>query len=62
MAWQERAAGRSAPFPAIVGFAVGCGLGALYEVAVGLQAFVPPAGLAALALAIGQSASPTGAR
>ena len=39
-------------WPPIVGFAVGCGLGAALEAAVGLRALALPAGLALLALAI----------
>jgi uncharacterized membrane protein YoaK (UPF0700 family) len=39
---------------AIVGFAAGCGLGALCEVAIGLWSLALPAGLALLALAIGE--------
>jgi uncharacterized membrane protein YoaK (UPF0700 family) len=39
-------------WPAIVGFAVGCGLGAMFEAATGLWALALPAGLALLALAM----------
>jgi uncharacterized membrane protein YoaK (UPF0700 family) len=39
--------------PAIVGFAVGCGLGAGCEIIIGLRALALPAGLAFLALVIG---------
>jgi uncharacterized membrane protein YoaK (UPF0700 family) len=39
--------------PVIVGFAVGCGLGAACEAAFGLRALALPAGLALLAFAIG---------
>jgi uncharacterized membrane protein YoaK (UPF0700 family) len=40
-------------WPAIVGFAVGCGLGAACEVAIGLKSLALPAGLALLAVAMG---------
>jgi uncharacterized membrane protein YoaK (UPF0700 family) len=40
-------------WPAIVGFAVGCGLGATSEAAFGLLSLALPVGLALLALAIG---------
>jgi len=40
-------------WPAIVGFVVGCGLGAACESAVGLWSLALPAGLALLALAMG---------
>jgi uncharacterized membrane protein YoaK (UPF0700 family) len=43
-------------WPAIVGFAVGCGLGAACEAAVGLWSLALPAGLALLALAMGLAA------
>jgi hypothetical protein len=46
--------------PAILGFVVGCGLGAS-EAASGPRASAPPAGLALLALATGRPASPAGA-
>ena len=49
-------------FPAILGFAVGCGLGAPCEAAFGLWALALPAGLALLTLAMGRSARPAGAR
>ena len=42
--------------PAIVGFAVGCGLGAICEVAIGLLSLALPAGLALLAVAMGMTA------
>ena len=48
--------------PAILGFVVGCGLGASCEAAFGLRASPLPAGLGLLALAMGRSASLTGAR
>ena len=48
-------------FPAILGFAVGCGLGAPCEAAFGLWALALPAGLALLALAMGRPARPAGA-
>jgi uncharacterized membrane protein YoaK (UPF0700 family) len=40
-------------WPAIVSFAVGCGLGAAFEAATGLWALTLPTGLALLALAMG---------
>jgi uncharacterized membrane protein YoaK (UPF0700 family) len=43
-------------WPAIVGFAVGCGLGAACEAAIGLAALALPTGLALLALAMGAAA------
>ena len=43
-------------WPAIVGFAVGCGLGATSQVAVGMWSLALPAGLALLALAMSFSA------
>jgi len=49
-------------FPAILGFAVGCGLGAPCEASFGLWALALPAGLALLTLAMGRSARPAGAR
>jgi uncharacterized membrane protein YoaK (UPF0700 family) len=42
----------------IVGFAVGCRLGAAGEAALGLWSLVPPAGLALLAFAMGFAAEP----
>jgi uncharacterized membrane protein YoaK (UPF0700 family) len=61
---RDAAAGRRAKrtLPAILGFAVGCGLGAWSEAVVGLRALVLPVGLALLALAIGHPASPAPAR
>jgi uncharacterized membrane protein YoaK (UPF0700 family) len=44
-------------WPAIVGFTVGCGLGAACEAAVGLWSLALPAGLALLALAMGVAAT-----
>jgi uncharacterized membrane protein YoaK (UPF0700 family) len=44
--------------PAIVGFAVGCGLGATCEAVIGLRSLALPAGLALLAVAM--SANPRG--
>jgi uncharacterized membrane protein YoaK (UPF0700 family) len=44
--------GQMRTWPAIVGFAVGCGLGAICEVAIGLLSLALPAGLALLAVAI----------
>jgi len=49
-------------WPAIVGFTVGCGLGAACEAAVGLWALALPAGLALLALAMGVAATLDGGR
>jgi uncharacterized membrane protein YoaK (UPF0700 family) len=43
-------------WPAVVGFALGCGLGAAGEAALGLWSLALPAGLALLALAMGFSA------
>jgi uncharacterized membrane protein YoaK (UPF0700 family) len=40
-------------FPVIVGFTIGCGLGAAFEAAAGLWSLVLPAGLALLAFAMG---------
>jgi len=44
-------------WPAIVGFAVGCGLGARCETAIGLRSLALPAGLALLAVAMGMTAN-----
>ena len=43
-------------WPAILGFAVGCGLGATCETAIGLRSLIFPAGLALLAVAMGTTA------
>ena len=43
-------------WPAIVGFAIGCGLGAICEAAIGLWSMALPAGLALLAVAMGMTA------
>jgi hypothetical protein len=43
-------------WPAIVGFAVGCGLGATCETAIGLRSLALPAGLALLAVTMGTTA------
>jgi uncharacterized membrane protein YoaK (UPF0700 family) len=43
-------------WPAVVGFALGCGLGAAGEAALGLWSLALPAGLALLALALAMSA------
>ena len=43
-------------WPAVVGFALGCGLGAAGQAALGLWSLALPAGLALLALALGFSA------
>jgi uncharacterized membrane protein YoaK (UPF0700 family) len=45
---------------AILGFAVGCGLGAACEAAIGLTALALPTGLALLALAMGLAANRDG--
>jgi uncharacterized membrane protein YoaK (UPF0700 family) len=45
-------------WPAILGFAVGCGLGAACEAAIGLTSLALPTGLALLALAMGLTAHP----
>jgi uncharacterized membrane protein YoaK (UPF0700 family) len=47
--------------PAILGFVVGCGLGAPCEAAFGPRASALPAGLALPAPAMGRPASPAGA-
>jgi hypothetical protein len=39
--------------PVIVGFAIGCGLGAAFEARAGLWSLALPTGLAVLALAMG---------
>jgi hypothetical protein len=39
-------------WPAIVGFAIGCGLGATCEAAIGLRSLALPAGLALIAVAM----------
>jgi uncharacterized membrane protein YoaK (UPF0700 family) len=39
-------------WPAIVGFAIGCGVGATCEAAIGLRSLALPAGLALLAVAM----------
>jgi uncharacterized membrane protein YoaK (UPF0700 family) len=44
-------------WPAILGFAIGCGVGAACEAAIGLMALALPIGLALLALAIASAAS-----
>jgi uncharacterized membrane protein YoaK (UPF0700 family) len=46
----------------IVGFAVGCGVGAACEVVLGLWSLALPAGLALLALAMGFAINPDGGR
>jgi uncharacterized membrane protein YoaK (UPF0700 family) len=43
-------------WPAIVGFAIGCGLGAICEATIGLWSPGLPAGLAPLAIAMGMTA------
>ena len=45
-------------FPAIVGFAVGCSLGAAFEATIGLEALALPIGLALLALLMSFGAAP----
>jgi uncharacterized membrane protein YoaK (UPF0700 family) len=47
-------------WPAVVGFALGCGLGALCEAAIGLWSLALPAGFALLALALGCSVGVAG--
>ena len=42
-------------WPAIVGFAIGCGLGAACETAIGLMSLTLPVGLAVLAVALGNA-------
>jgi uncharacterized membrane protein YoaK (UPF0700 family) len=49
-------------WPAIVGFTVGCGLGATCETAIGLNSLVLPAGLALLAVAMGTTVRLEGVR
>ena len=44
-------------WPAIVGFAIGCGLGAACEAAIGLMSLALPVGLAVLAVAMGMTAN-----
>jgi len=48
--------------PAIVGFAIGCGLGATNEMAIGLRSLALPAALALLAVGMGWSANLEGDR
>jgi len=48
--------------PVIIGFAVGCGIGAACEAAVGLRSLVLPAGLALLAFALGFAIEPVADR
>jgi uncharacterized membrane protein YoaK (UPF0700 family) len=48
--------------PVIIGFAVGCGIGAACEAAVGLRSLVLPAGLALLAFALGFAIKPVADR
>ena len=43
---------------AILGFALGCGLGAAYETAIGLRSLALPVDLALLAFAMGFAAEP----
>src|SRR2546428_566735 len=53
-----RARSRAKPtWPAIVGFPVGCGLGAACEAAIGLWSLALPASLALVALAMGVAAT-----
>jgi hypothetical protein len=44
-------------WPAIVGFAIGCALGATCEAAMGLMSLALPVGLAGLAVVIGMNAN-----
>jgi uncharacterized membrane protein YoaK (UPF0700 family) len=44
-------------WPAIVGFAIGCGVGATCETAIGLTSLALPVGLAVLAVAMGMNAN-----
>jgi hypothetical protein len=44
-------------WPAIVGFAIGSGLGATCEAAIGLTSLALPVGLAVLAVAMGMNAN-----
>ena len=44
-------------WPAIIGFAIGCGLGATCEAAIGLTSLALPVGLAVLAVAMGMNAN-----
>jgi uncharacterized membrane protein YoaK (UPF0700 family) len=48
--------------PVIIGFAVGCGIGAACEAAVGLRSLVLPAGLALFAFALGFAIKPVADR
>jgi len=48
-------------WPAIVGFAIGCGLGAACETAVGLMSLTLPVGLSVLAVALGKATVEGGA-
>jgi uncharacterized membrane protein YoaK (UPF0700 family) len=47
-------------WPAIVGFTIGCGLGAACESMVGLRSLALPSGLALVAIAMSFAASPDG--
>jgi uncharacterized membrane protein YoaK (UPF0700 family) len=61
---QDKASARNRAkhaWPAIVGFAIGCGLGAICEAAFGLQSLELPVALALLALALRLSANSDGA-
>jgi uncharacterized membrane protein YoaK (UPF0700 family) len=49
-------------WPAIAGFAIGCGLGATCEAAIGLRSLALPAGLALLTVAMGMTANIEGGR
>jgi uncharacterized membrane protein YoaK (UPF0700 family) len=49
-------------WPAIVGFAIGCALGAICEAAIGLRSVALPAGLALLAVGIGMTVNLEGGR
>jgi uncharacterized membrane protein YoaK (UPF0700 family) len=54
----EARKGAARTIPAILGFALGCGLGAAYETAMGLRSLALPVDLALLAFAMGFAAEP----
>jgi uncharacterized membrane protein YoaK (UPF0700 family) len=49
-------------WPTVVGFVVGCGLGAWCEAVIGLWSLALPTGLALFALVLGLAAKPEGAQ